>query len=127
MSSETDTPSEMDCGNGSDSITPPQSNKGVHSSSNVTNAESTEDNSMESGVSSTMEFKEPDKCDSKSIGMLSIGGGAKTVQRDVGKTLDSNIVPCDSTSGSNNNSSSKDQINDRKEAEKMTVDEGSCG
>lgn len=68
-----------------------------------------------------MEFKEPDKCDSKSI------GGAKTAQRDVGKTLDSNIVPCDSTSGSNNNSSSKDQMNDRKEAEKMTVDEGSCG
>lgn len=118
----------MDCGNGSDSITPPQSNKGINLS-NVTNPESTEDNSMESGVSSTMEFKEPDKCDIKNIGLLNgVGKAGGQQQGDAsGKAVDSNIVPCDSTSGRHNNNRAKDQVRDKKEAEKMTVDEGSCG
>lgn len=76
-----------------------------------------------------MEFKEPDKCDIKNIGLLNgVGKVGGQQQGDaLGKAVDSNIVPCDSTSGRNNNNRAKDQVRDKKEAEKMTVDEGSCG
>lgn len=87
---------------------------------------------MESGVSSSMEFKEPDKCDNKNILLLSGGKtGGRQMQINDGK------VTCDSTtsSGSSNSSATQqqqqqpiqDQVNDKKEAEKMTVDEASCG
>lgn len=70
--------------------------------------------SNSTGVSSSMEFKEPDKCDTRNI----FGGnGRKT-----------NLVPCDSTSGSNVSSSVQTAVpTDKKEAEKMTIDEASCG
>uniref|UniRef100_A0A336LUU5 CSON001508 protein n=1 Tax=Culicoides sonorensis TaxID=179676 RepID=A0A336LUU5_CULSO len=136
-SSENETPSEMDCGNGTDSNTPPQSNKG--SSLLITNVTNTEDNSMESGVSSSMEFKEPDKFDNRnSISGTSLINSQNARQTET-KIESSNIVPCDSTSNSNNNNNYDDvgnnseenlnenQSNDKKETEKMTVDEASCG
>ncbi|XP_063704349.1 P2R1A-PPP2R2A-interacting phosphatase regulator 1 [Culicoides brevitarsis] len=113
LSSETDTPSEMDCGT---NITPPQSNKSSCVTANgVELSSSTEENSMESGISSTMEFKEPDKCDSR---VVMVKGA--TVKID-------GIVPCDSTSHAQLKEATQSDVVTKKEHEKMTVDEGSCG
>lgn len=79
-----------------------------------------------SGVSSSM--KEPDKCDNKHILLLRGMSGKTGQQMNDDRKVDSNIVPCDSTSGNDNSSAQhQDQVNDKKEAEKMTIDEASCG
>lgn len=102
-SSETDAPSEMDCG--SDSATPPQSNKSALTN---TNENMTEENSMDSGSGSTSKFKEAEKCDISS-------------STDIRKNIKADAISCDSTTTS---SVTKSAVVETKSLdEKMTVDE----